>query len=91
MNFTYKKEANIEVGQKLYGIIAVSRMTYDGMYPVIVDRILWDDEEVVFKVDQSCGYVSCMFDEMEDYVFESEEEANTKLKILDFGVGMFAY
>lgn len=91
MNFTYKKEVNIEPGQKLYGIIAVSRMTYDGVHPVIVDRILWDDEEVIFKVDQPCGYVSCMLDEMEDYVFKSEEDANAKLKTLDFGVGMFDY
>lgn len=91
MKFEYKKEANIEVGQRLYGIIAVTTYTYDGVYPMTVEEILWDEEEVIFKVDQPCQYVSCSFYEMEDYVFKTEEEAIEKQKTLDFGVGMFDY
>lgn len=91
MKFEYKKEVNIEVGQTLYGIIAVSTRTYDGVYPIIVENILWDEEEIVFEIDQPCRYVSCSFYQMKDYVFETEMEAIERQKTLDFGVGMFEY
>lgn len=91
MKFNYKKEVNVEIGQMLYGIIAVSTYTYNGVYPVIVDDIDYNNEEVIFKVDQPCKYVSCSFYEMEDFVFESEEEAENKIDILEFGVGLQAY
>lgn len=91
MNFAYKKEANIKVGQKLFGIIAVSSRTYEGVHPVEVYSINWNDEEVVFEVEQPCRYVSCTFDEMEHYVFETEEEAKEAEKSLEFGDGMPVY
>ena len=90
VKFEYRKEANIEVGQTLYGIIATSIYTYDGVYPITVEEILWDREEVVFEVEQPCQHVSCSFYEMETYVFETEEDAIEKHKTLDFGEGMFA-
>ena len=91
MKFEYKKEANIEVGQKLFGIVEVSIYTYDGVQPIIVDEIDYNAGEVIFKVDQPCGYVSCSFSEMEDFVFESKEEAENKMNCLEFGVGLRMY
>ncbi len=91
MKFTYKKETNLEVGQKLYGIVAVSIYTIDGVHPVIVDNIDYNNEEVIFKVRQPCWYVSCSFREMEDFVFESKEEATDKMSSLEFGMGLQAY
>ena len=90
MKFAYKKEANIKEGQKLFGIIAVSRYTYDGVHPMVVYDINYNDEEVIFKVDQPCGFVSCSFREMEYLVFESEEGAKNAMANLDFGVGLWA-
>ena len=58
MNFIYSKETNIKFGQTLYGIIAVSCGTYDGVYPIVVDEIDWNHEEVVFTIDQPCGTVA---------------------------------
>lgn len=91
MRFEYKKETNIKGGQKLFGIIAVSIYTHDGVHPVIVYDIDYNRDEVIFKVDQPCGYVSCSFREMEYFVFESEEEARAMQSNLEFGVGLFAY
>ena len=91
MEFKYKKEVNIDIGQELYGIIAVSTRTYDGVYPVTVYAIDYNNEEVIFEVEQPCRYVSCTFREMKDYVFESEAEAKNKMNNLEFGVGLFEY
>ena len=91
MEFKYKKETNLKSGQKLYGIIAVSTRTYDGIYPIVVDDIDYNNEEVIFKIDQPCGYVSCSFREMSDYVFESEAEAKSKMHNLGFGAGLYEY
>ena len=91
MKFEYKIESNIEMGQVLYGIIAVSRRTYNGVYRLIVDEIDWNKEEVVFKIEQPCSFVSCDFFNMNKYVFESELEAKENLKKLDYGEGLFAF
>ena len=88
MDFIYAKNANITVGQVLYGIICVSRYTYDGIFPVKVYEIDYNNEEVVFEVDQPCQYVSCSFQEMNDFVFESRETAKNKKRELDFGTGL---
>lgn len=90
MKFEYQKSANIKEGQKLFGIIAVSIYTYDGIYPVIVSSIDYNDEEVIFEVDQPCQCVKCSFREMEYLVFESEEEAKQMLSRLEFGMGLYA-
>jgi hypothetical protein len=91
MKFEYKKEANIQVGQRLYGIIEVSSHTYDGVYPIYVDEIDYNNEIVIFKINQPCRYVSCSFMEMNDFVFESEVDAKSNMNSLDFGVGLCAY
>lgn len=91
MKFEYENKANINVGQKLYGIVEVSIYTYDGVCPITVYYIDYDEKEVIFKVDQPCGYVSCYFSEMEDFVFESKEEAENKMDSLEFGVGLRMY
>lgn len=91
MKFEYEKKANINVGQKLYGIVEVSIYTYDGVQPIIVEEIDYTKDEVIFKVDQPCRYVSCYFSEMEDFVFESKEEAENKMNSLEFGVGLRMY
>ena len=91
MNFVYSKEINIEIGQTLYGIIAVSSRTYGGVYPIVVDWIDWNNEEIVFAIDQPCQYVSASFCEMQHYVFESETHANIALDIVEFGEGLYEY
>ena len=91
MKFEYEKRTNIQIGQKLYGIVAVSIYTCDGVYPIIVDGIDYNYEEVIFKIDQPCKLVSCHFNEMEDFVFESKEEADNKISSLEFGAGLQVY
>lgn len=91
MKLVYKKEINIETGQEFYGIIAVTSKTYDGVHSVKVDDVDWNNEEIIFEVDQPCRYVSCYFREFEKYVFDSEKEAEEAIRKLDFGEGMFAW
>lgn len=91
MKFEYKKEANIKIGQRFYGIVAVSIITYDGVYPIVVDEIDWNKEIVIFRVNQPCEYVVCEFDDMEYFVFETEEEAQKRYKKQPFGKGMYYY
>lgn len=91
MQLVYNKEINIDVGQEFYGIIAVTSRTYEGIYSVIVDGIDWNNEEIIFKIDQPCGYVSCYFNDLKKYVFDSEKEAEEVIKKLDFGEGMFEW
>ena len=91
MEFTFKKETNIEIGQEFYGIIGVSDRTNDGVHAVTVCKIDWNNEEVVFKVDQACGIVSCAFNKMNDYVFETKKEAKSKAKTFASGEGMLAH
>ena len=93
MNFVYEVKTNINVGKILYGIIGVSTRTYDGVYPIKVHEIRPDSSGgiVIFSIDQPCGFVSCDFDDMDKYVFETEEEASEKIKELDFGAGLFEY
>lgn len=90
MKFTYRKYINIKVGQKFYGIIAVSSRTYDGIYPVTVEHIDWNTNEIVFTVDQPCGEVYCAFREFNRYVFESEKEGQLAMKSLRYGEGLHA-
>ena len=91
MNLVYSKEINIEIGQALYGIIACSSRTYHGVYPIVVDWIDWNNEEIVFTIDQPCRYVSASFYEMQHYVFESEAHANIASDNIDFGEGLYEY
>lgn len=67
--------------------------TYNGVFPIIVDDIDYNLEEIIFKIDQPCGYVYCTFSEMEKFVFETEEEAKAKLTNTKFkyGEGVMAY
>lgn len=88
MKFTYTKECNLTIGQKLFGIIPVTIYTYDGVYPITVKYINWNTEEIDFSIDQPCGTVSCSFHELDRYVFETREEAETKMSTLEFGDGM---
>lgn len=91
MKFKYKKETNLEIGQELYGIIEVSIYTYDGVHPITVYEVDYNNDEVIFKVDQPCEYVACSFRNMENLVFESKEEAEEVKSKLDFGKGLYAY
>ena len=88
MNFTYRKETNLKISQKMYGIIAVSRYTYDGVYPIMVNDIDYNNEYVQFTIDQPCRHVYCSFDDMKHFVFETEEEAKIKINELKFGEGL---
>lgn len=91
MKLVYSKEINIEIEQEFYGIIAVSNRTYDGIYPVKVDDIDWNTEEIIFKVDQPCQYVSCHFNEFDRYVFPSEKKAQEAKQDLEYGEGMYEW
>lgn len=91
MKLVYSKEINIEIEQEFYGIIAVSNRTYDGIYPVKVDDIDQNTEEIIFKVDQPCQYVSCHFNEFDRYVFPSEKEAQEANQDLEYGEGMYEW
>lgn len=89
MKFEYKKECSLQIGQELYGIIEVSRYTKEGVFPIKVFDIDYNNERICFEVEQPCETVSCSFSEVENFVFESEEEA--KNTTLEFGVGLQAY
>lgn len=89
MKLIYNKEINIEVGQEFYGIIAESYKTYGGIYPIKVDDINWNTEEITFIVDQPCQCVSCYFEEFDKYVFVSEQEAQEAKQYLNYGEGMY--
>ena len=93
MNLKYKTETNVEVGQKLYGIITCSQSTYEGVYEIEVSAIYFDDGgEIVFDIDQPCGQVSADFRDMSKYVFETKEEAEKQLKSVNVfnGDGLYA-
>lgn len=91
MNFVCEIKSNIEVGQKLYGIVDGSIYTYDGVYEIIVNEIDYNRKIVVFDIDQPCKQVACDFDEMKDYVFESEDEANTAFENMEYTNGLRDY
>lgn len=91
MNFVCEIKSNIEVGQKLYGIVEGSIYTYDGVYEIIVNEIDYNRKIVIFDIDQPCKQVACDFDEMKDYVFESEDEANTAFENMEYTNGLRDY
>ena len=91
MNFTYTKNCNIKEGDKLFGIIAVSIYTYDGIHPVTVHDIDYNEEEVIFEVDQPCRLVACTFEEMSELVWKTKEEAEKAKKLMEFGIGLYPY
>lgn len=95
MKFEYEviTKCNIEVGQKLYGIIGASTRTYNGVDEIIVDEIDYNKEIVVFSIEQPCQFVECSFYNMSRYVFETKEEANNMYCSNDFnfGEGLWEY
>lgn len=91
MNFTYKKETNVKIGQKLYGIISMALHTCNDIYPITIDYIDYNDDLVIFTIDQPCKFISCGIEDMKQYVFESEEEARNAIDDLDSDEGIYAY
>lgn len=94
MDFKYKAESNIEVGQKLYGIIVCSSSTYEGVYEITVDAIYFDNVgEVIFDIDQPCGQVRASFSDMSRFVFETKAEAEKQLETVNVfnGEGLYSY
>lgn len=91
MNFICDIKTNIEVGQKLYGIVEGSIYTWEGVYEITVSEIDYNRKVVVFDIDQPCGRVACEFYEMKDYVFENEEEANEASKNVRWENGLRDY
>lgn len=93
MDFKFKTEANIAVGQKLYGIIACLPSTYEGVYGITVTAIYFDEMgEVIFDIDQPCGQVRASFGDMDRFVFETKEEAEKQLEVVNIfnGKGLYA-
>ena len=93
MDFKYKVETNIEAGQKLYGIIACTPSTNEGVYEITVAAVYFDDGgEIVFDIDQPCGQVSASFGDMSRFVFETKEDAEEQLEIVNVfhGDGLYA-
>lgn len=91
MKFEFKKECSLKEGQKLFGIVAVSIYTYDGVQPVTVFDIDYNEEEVIFEVEQPCRFVACTFSEVTAFVWETKEEAELAKKMLEFGSGLYPY
>lgn len=91
MNFVCEKKTNIEVGQKLYGIVEGSIYTKEGVYELTVEEIDYNREIVVFNIEQPCEQVACEFYEMKNYVFETEEEAQNASKDVRWENGLRNY
>ena len=91
MNFVYETKSNIEVGEKLYGIVEGSIYTYDGVYEIVVNEIDYNRKIVVFDIDQPYKQVACDFYEMEHYVFETEDEANAAFEKIEWANGLRDY
>lgn len=91
MNFVCEIKTNIEVGQKLYGIVEGSIYTWEGVYEITVSEIDYNRKVVIFDIDQPCGRVACDFDKMEEYVFETEKEANEASKNVRWENGLRDY
>ena len=91
MQFEYEIKTNIKIGQELWGIIAVTTSTYEGVFPIKVYDIDHNNREIIFEINQPCRYVSCNFAELKVYVFESQLEAEIQEGKLSFGEGMFAH
>lgn len=91
MRAVFDKQTNIAIDQELYGIIAVSSRTYDGIYKVIVSDIDWNREIVILDIDQPCRNVYCFFSDFGRYVHENVKDAETALKTLGFGEGLNDY
>ena len=91
MNFVCEKKTNVEIGQKLYGVVKSSIYTWEGVYELTVDEIDYNRKVVIFAIDQPCGQVACWFYEMNLYVFETEEEANETYKNVEWENGLRDY
>ena len=91
MDFIYKKETNVKIGQKLYGIIAMSLHTCNDVYPITIDYIDYNEDLIIFTIDQPCKFVCCNVEDMKQYVFESEEEAKNAIDNLDSDEGIYVY
>lgn len=91
MKFEFKKDCSLKEGQQLWGIVAVSIYTYDGVQPVTVHDIDYNEEEIIFKVDQPCGLVACTFEEITELVWKTKEEAEKAQTLLEFGRGLYPY
>ena len=91
MDFLYLKKCNIDEGQELYGFIESSIYTYSGIYKIKVDTIDWNAEEVIFEIDQPCEYVYCSFNDLSNFVFETQEDAENNCKDYSFTNGLSAY
>ena len=91
MNFIYEIKSNIEVGQKLYGIVEGSIYTCDGVYEIIVNEIDYNRKIVIFDIEQPCKQVACDFHEMEHYVFETEDDANAAFEKIEWANGLRDY
>lgn len=91
MNFVCEIKTNIEVGQKLYGIVCGSIYTWEGVYELTVYEIDYNREVVIFDIDQPCGQVACDFYEMKEYVFETEEDAQIASKDVRWENGLRDY
>lgn len=88
MNFYFEKNTNVEIDKKYYGIIASTIYTYDGVFEIIADDINWEREEVIFSIDQPCKFVSCGFEDVNKYVFKTEELANEAYKNMESKEGL---
>jgi hypothetical protein len=92
MKLEIVKSINISEDDKLYGIIGVSRRTYEGVYEIEVETIDWSNECVIFTIEQPCRRVRANFDDFEYYIFKTKEEADNAYKniAIDYE-GIYAY
>lgn len=76
MKLEFQKTINVNISDKFYGIIEASTRTYNGVYEIIVDKINWNEEYIVFDIEQPCQQVMVYFYDFDKYVFNTKEEAN---------------
>lgn len=91
MKFEYEviTKCNIEVGQKLYGIIDGNSEIDYGVYEIIVGAIDFNKEKIIFVIDEKSKICYCNFDDIKKFVFEKEEEAKDmfyKGKLIGMGI-----
>lgn len=92
MQLEIVKSINISEGDKLYGIIGSSIKTYEGVYEIKVETIDWNDECVIFTIEQPCSRVRANFDDFEYYIFKTKEEADNACKNIAIHYeGIYAY
>ena len=90
MKFEFKKESNIKYDFDYWVIVRDALDSTFGVFKARVEDIDWNNEIVDFSCPgQRFRYVSCHFNYMEKYCFETEAEAKEAYKSMTPKDGMY--